>query len=110
MLLVKLYTPVAVPETEGTQAGMTYVVGEDSPLYMSIPQSTPSSFIQQGISFVDRVFALFGFIQVLVGVLLFPAALLSFMGLPWQILTLLIPALTGLYVFGLIDIISGGDS
>lgn len=87
-----------------------YVLDNSSALFSNVPQETPSSFIQEGISFVDRIFIMFGFIKVLLGVVLFPIALISFLGLPWQLSMLLFPPLATLYLFGLIDLISGGSS
>lgn len=104
-LLVKFYTPVADGSGE-----TVYVLDNRSGLYTNVPQNTPSSLIQEGISFVDRIFILFGFIQVILGVILFPIALISFMGLPWQLSMMFFPPLMALYILGIIDLVSGGDS
>lgn len=104
-LLVKFYTPAT------TDLNQTiYVLDNGSTLYQNVPQETPTSLIQQGISFVDRIFILFGFVQVILGVLLFPIALISFMGLPWQLAMIFFTPLTILYILGLIDLFSGGSS
>lgn len=103
-LLTKFYTPV-------NQSGnVVYVLNNESGLYGNVPQETPSSLIQEGISFVDRIFILFGFVKTILGVILFPIALLSFMGLPWQLSMLVFPPLMALYILGIIDLLSGGDS
>lgn len=103
-LLESFYTPL-------NQSGNAiYVLSNESALFENVPQQTPSSFIQQGISFVDRIFILFGFVQTILGVILFPIALLSFMGLPWEMTMLIFGPLMGLYILGIIDLLSGGDS
>jgi len=104
-LLVKFYTPVA--DGDGNTV---YLVNNESGLYEKVPQNTPSSLIQEGLTFVDRIFILFGFIQTILGVILFPIALISFMGLPWQMSMLFFPPLMALYILGIIDLLSGGDS
>lgn len=104
-LLQKLYTPM-----EDGDGNTLFVVGEGSELYGSVPQEPPESFIENVGQFIDRIFILFDFIRVILGVLVFPIALISFLGIPWQLSMLLFPPLTLLYVLGLIDIFSGGNS
>lgn len=104
-LLVKFYTPVA----DGS-GNIVYLLNNQSGLYGQVPQNTPSSLIQEGVTFVDRIFILFGFIQTLLGVILFPIALISFMGLPWQMSMMFFPSLMALYILGIIDLLSGGES
>jgi len=104
-LLVKLYSPANTDD-----GGTTYILNNESALYSNVPQQTPSSFLQEGLSFVDRIFILFGFVQTILGVLLFPIALISFLGIPSQLATLLFPPLVALYILGIIDLFSGGNS
>ena len=87
-----------------------YILDNNSALFTSVPQETPSSFIQENISFVDRIFILFGFLKTILGVVLFPMALISFLGLPWQLSMMFFPPLVTLYIFGIIDLITGGSS
>ncbi|MBR9702740.1 hypothetical protein GOV10_01770 [Candidatus Woesearchaeota archaeon] len=87
-----------------------YILDNNSALFVAVPQETPSSFIQENISFVDRIFILFGFLKTILGVVLFPIALISFLGLPWQLSMMFFPPLITLYIFGIIDLITGGNS
>lgn len=89
---------------------VVYVLDNESALYTNVPQETPSSLIQEGISFVDRIFILFGWVKALLGVILFPIALISFMGLAWQLSMLFFLPLMGLYIIGFIDLLSGGNN
>lgn len=84
--------------------------GGPGTLVGSIPTETPSSLIQQGISFVDRIFVIFSFVKTMLGVLVFPIALFVYLGLPYQLAMLLIPPLTLLYVIGFFDLFSGGSN
>lgn len=104
-LLVKFYSPQVLGEGD-----TIYVLTNDSDLVVGLPQGTPESFIQEGITFVDRIFILFGFLRTIIGVILFPVALITFMGLPWQLAMLFFTPLMGLYILGIIDLLSGGNS
>lgn len=104
-LLVKFYTPVLDGDGQ-----TVYMLSNQSALYTNVPQNTPSSLIEEGITFVDRIFVLFGFIQAILGTILFPIALISFMGLPWQMSMLFFLPLMSLYILGIIDLLSGGNS
>lgn len=104
-LLLSLYTPKVLSDNS-----TIFVLDNESNLYQAVPQQTPSSLIQEGVTFVDRIFVIFGFVQIIIGVLFFPVALVSFMGLPWELSMLLFAPLTLLYVLGLIDLLTGGQS
>ena len=105
-MLTTLYSPA----TTGVNDTVYILDNETSALILGVPTSTPTSLIQQGLTFVDRIFVLFDFVRVMLGVLLFPIALISFMGIPWQLSMMLFPALTALYALGMIDLLSGGSS
>lgn len=104
-MLARLYTPY----TDG-DGNTVYLIGNSSTLYGDVPTETPSSLIQQGISFVDRIFVIFGFIKTMLAMLVFPIALVTFIGLPYQLSMLLLAPLTLLYIVGFFDLISGGDN
>lgn len=112
--LGSLYTPVSYTDETGQHTIFvprgTPGVTDNSTIVGSIPQQTPSSLIQAGISFVDRIFVVFGFIRVVLGVLLFPVALATYIGLPYQIAMLFIVPLLILYLIGFMDLISGGNN
>jgi len=97
--------------SNSTSGGHTiYMLDNNSELLRNVPTETPSSFIQENVSFVDRIFILFGFLKVILGVVLFPIAMISFLGLPWQLSMMFFPPLTTLYIFGIIDLLTGGNS
>lgn len=104
-ILGTLYTPY-------TDAGgnTVYLAGNSSAMFGSVPQQPPTSFIQNVGQFIDRIFVIFDFIRVMLAVLLFPIAMITFMGLPYQITMLFIAPLTALYIIGFFDLISGGDN
>jgi len=104
-ILGQLYTPYASGD-----GGTVYLIGNNSAAYGSVPTGTPGSFIQQGVTFIDRIFVIFDFIKTLLAVLLFPVALVTFMGLPYQLSMLIMAPLTLLYIIGFFDLISGGSN
>lgn len=104
-MLATLYTPY-----QDMNNDTVYLIGNSSSIYGEVPTQTPSSLIQQGISFVDRIFVIFGFIKTILAVLVFPIALLNFMGMPYQLSMLFMTPLTLLYIIGFFDLISGGDN
>lgn len=104
-ILGTLYTPYQDMNNE-----TVYLIGNNSGIYDDVPTQTPSSLIQQGISFVDRIFVIFAFIKTILAILVFPIALLDFMGLPYQLSILFLTPLTLLYIIGFFDLISGGDN
>jgi hypothetical protein len=105
--LGRLYTPTTYGDNTifvlNATGGQGTVVG-------SVPTETPTSLIQAGISFVDRIFVMFGFIKTILAVLVFPVALFTYLGLPYQIAMLFIAPLTFLYIIGLFDLLSGGNN
>lgn len=104
-ILVKIYTPY-----QDANNNTVYLIGNSSDIYQSVPTQTPTSLIQQGISFVDRIFVIFTFIKIILGILVFPIALITYMGLPYQLTMLFIAPLTLLYIIGFFDLISGGNN
>lgn len=104
-ILGTLYSPY---QDQGNNT--VYLAGNSSELFGSVPQNPPLSFVQNLGQFIDRIFVIFAFIRVALAVMLFPIALITFMGLPYQISLLLITPLSGLYIFGFFDLISGGDN
>lgn len=109
-----LYAPTTYTDEGGSHTVYTLKgtpgTSDDGSLIGSVPTQTPSSFIQQGIAFVDRIFVIFTFIRVMLGVLFFPLALATYIGLPYQLAMLLLAPLTLLYIVGFFDLISGGDN
>lgn len=108
-LLVKFFSPVEVAAAGGG-TNTIYMMDNNSALFGSVPLEPPESFLSGVGDFIDRIFVLFGFLRTILGVVLFPVALVSFMGLPWQLAMLFFPPLMVLYILGLIDLFSGGDS
>lgn len=104
-LLTTFYSPV-----EDGDGNTQYVVGNGSALYGAIPQEPPESFFDSVGQFIDRIMVMFGFVRVMLGVALFPIALISFMGLPWQLSMLIFPPLMALYMIGFMDLFGGGDN
>lgn len=87
-----------------------YELNNESALAQGVPSTLPQTYIQNLGQFIDRIFVIFGFFRTLIGIAFFPAALVSYLGLPWQLSMLLFPPIALLYLMGLIDILSGGDS
>lgn len=85
-------------------------VDNTSGLFQSVPTTPPTNFVQGTAVFIDRIFILFGFVRAILGVALFPVTLLSILALPWQLSLLLAVPLSALYILGLIDLFSGGNS
>ena len=104
-LLTMLYSP-----TSGPDGQIIYAIGNNSEVYSSIPQSPPAYFLQQVGVFIDRIFVVFDFIRIMFAVLLFPVALITFMGLPWQLTQIFLVPLSLIYLIGFIDLISGGSN
>lgn len=106
-LLKKFYSSKVLVEDNST----VYFLENESVLAGAVPQNTPDSFTTEGISFVDRIFILFGFVQIIFSVILFPLYFMSFtMCFPPIISMLLFLPLMALYLLGLIDLLSGGSS
>lgn len=108
-----IYAPLSYTDSTGTHT--TFVLagtpgGNDNTIVGSVPTQTPEGFIQQNITFVDRIFAMFAFIRVIIGILLFPIALSAYIGLPYQLTMLFIAPLTLLYIVGFFDLLSGGSN
>lgn len=110
-LLSKLYTPPAdLHPVSGSQSA-TFTLGDSTGLAGSVPQEAPDTFFSATGQFLDRIFALFSFIRVVIAFLFVPAALFGYgLALPWEITLLLGVPLATLYVVGLIDLVGGGDS
>lgn len=70
----------------------------------------PSGFLTGAFTFIDRIFILFGWIRAVIAIALFPVALLSLLGLPWQLTMLLGVPLATLYIFGIIDLFSSSGT
>jgi len=108
-LLEKFMTPKTVLDTDGVNRS-TYVLDNSSNMFIAIPQQPPESFIENFGQFIDRIFIMFDFVRIMLGVLLFPILLMSFMGLPWQLSLMFFPPLIAMYMFGFMDLFSGGDN
>lgn len=104
-LLVSLYAPT----TDG-DGDVVYLASSGSALGGSVPSDPPDEFSSGSASFIDRVLIVFSFIGALLTALAFPVALVSFMGLPWELSLLLFAPLGTFYVLGFIDLFSGGTS
>jgi len=104
-LLVSLYAP-----TEDGSGDSVYLATSGSALGGSVPTDPPDEFSSGDASFIDRVLIVFSFIGALLTALAFPVALVSFMGLPWELSLLLFAPLGTLYIMGFIDLFSGGQS
>lgn len=107
-LLATLYTPETASNDPGNHT--IYVLGVNSTLAQGIPQTLPQTYIQNIGQYIDRIFVIFGFFRTIIGIAFFPAALMDYMGLPWQLNMLIFTPIVLLYIMGLIDILSGGDS
>lgn len=105
-LLTTFFTPSVDLESNDT----FYILDNTSALFGSIPQQPPESFIENFGQFIDRIFILFDFVRILLGVVLFPILLISFLGLPWQLSMMFFPPLIAMYLFGFMDLFSGGDN
>jgi hypothetical protein len=105
VMLTTLYSPVQSPD-----GGTVYLPGNSSAITQTIPTTLPERFIANAATFIDRIFVVFDFVRLMLAVLAFPIALVSFMGLPWQMSMLLFPPLTLLYIIGFIDLFGGGDN
>jgi len=104
-LLGTLYSPYT-----DASGNTVYLAGNNSELFGSVPQNPPQNFITSVGQFIDRIFVIFDFVRIMLAVLLFPIALITFMGIPYQITLLFITPLTALYIIGFFDLISGGDN
>lgn len=108
-LLVSLYSPVSFTDSQGTHT--VYFSGNNSQLYGAIPQQPPTSFIENVGQFIDRIFVLFAPLRILIGILVFPIALITYLGIiPWQISQLVLVPLFTIYLLGFLDLLSGGDN
>jgi len=105
VLLTTLYAPVSSPD-----GGTVYLPTNSSAITGTIPQSPPERFIANTGAFIDRIFVVFDFVRLMIGIVAFPVALISFMGIPWQLATIFFPPLMLLYVIGFIDLFGGGDN
>lgn len=108
-LLVQLYSPVTFTDASGEHT--VYFSGNSSTLYNAVPQQPTTSFIENVGQFIDRIFVLFAPLRILIGILVFPVALIAYMGiLPWQLSQLVLVPLFSLYILGFLDLLSGGDN
>lgn len=104
-LLVSLYAP-----TNDGSGDSVYLATSGSTLGGSVPADPPDEFSTGSASFIDRILVVFSFIGALLTALAFPVALISFMGLPWELSLLLFAPLGTIYIMGFIDLFSGGNS
>ena len=112
-ILGRLYSSQTYTDANGVEQ-RTYVISGTSSPYTDasngLPTSTPTSLLQQGVTFIDRIFVIFAPLRLLVGILVFPVAVLGYLGLYMPIALLFLAPLTLLYFFGFIDLISGGNN
>lgn len=108
-IIGRLYVP-----TQDINNQTVYLISGTSTVYTDptngLPQTTPPSLVQQGITFIDRIFVIFAPLRMLLGILVFPVAFVGYLGLPYALTMLLIAPLTLLYFFGFIDLITGGSN
>jgi uncharacterized membrane protein len=103
--LLGLYGERTLPD-----GNKTYDLTENSSLYSQTPTTPPENFLSGVAVFIDRIFIMFDWIRAIIGVALFPVAMLAMLGLPWQLSMLLGVPLATLYILGIIDLFSSSGT